>query len=208
MTTTNHPIYDKARQGLHITRADVAKLIRTALGQKFPGVKFSVRSETYSGGGAIRIEWIDGPTAAQVEAIVDRYETKGFDGMIDLAYSRDIWLMPDGSAHHAHTEGTEGSLGTVPETIHSAPGPDAVLVTNMSDSYVTCSRHHTAALVTRAIEQLKNENWGWLEGFDWSKVEIKEANGYAWWECPYVREPVSGRCLRDEIGIRVYRTEG
>lgn len=68
--------------------ADTAKLIRQALKEAFPGIKFSVRSSSYAGGASINIGWTDGPNDAQVEAITDRFEGAYFDGMIDYKGSR------------------------------------------------------------------------------------------------------------------------
>ena len=61
-----------------------AKNIRTELKKAFPGVKFSVRSESYSGGDSIHVYWTDGPTADEVSKITDRYERGKFDGMNDI----------------------------------------------------------------------------------------------------------------------------
>lgn len=68
----------------YITVADTAKLVRTDLAKAFPGVKFSVRSKSYSGGASITLHYTDGPTAAAVERVAKRYEGATFDGMVDL----------------------------------------------------------------------------------------------------------------------------
>jgi hypothetical protein len=69
--------------GTYISVADTAKLIRKDLAQAFPGVKFSVRSKSYSGGASIDVHYTDGPTYAAVERIAKRYEGATFDGMTD-----------------------------------------------------------------------------------------------------------------------------
>jgi hypothetical protein len=70
--------------------ATCAAAIRKELKEKFPGVKFSVRSETYAGGDSVRINWTDGPEHAEVEAIAAKYEAGSFDGMTDMyVYNRD-----------------------------------------------------------------------------------------------------------------------
>lgn len=68
----------------YISMNDQAKLIRTSLREALPGTKFSVRQ---SRGGSINVNWVDGPTAAQVDAIVQRFAGGGFDSSQDLAYS-------------------------------------------------------------------------------------------------------------------------
>lgn len=60
-----------------------AKNIRAELREKFPGVKFSVKSSRFSGGDAIDIDWTDGPTTKAVHEIVDKYKDGDFDGMTD-----------------------------------------------------------------------------------------------------------------------------
>ncbi len=92
----------------HLSCAETAKLIRHDLREAFPGIKFSVRSDTYSGGASIDIRWTDGPRKARVEPITERYQGAGFDGMIDLKYHNYHWLLPDGTVRFAHTTGTQG----------------------------------------------------------------------------------------------------
>lgn len=78
-----------------IKTADVAKLVRAALKAKFPGQKFSVRSDSYAGGSAVRVEWTDGPTWHEVEQILSQYAGSRFDGMIDLQYHAEHVLCPE-----------------------------------------------------------------------------------------------------------------
>lgn len=47
--------------------------IRTELKRAFPGVKFSVRYDSFSGGDSYDVDWTDGPTTKQVDAIIDKY---------------------------------------------------------------------------------------------------------------------------------------
>jgi hypothetical protein len=53
----------------YFTCFETAKLVRQSLKEAFPGVKFAVRSSTYSGGASIDVSWTDGPNAVQVESI-------------------------------------------------------------------------------------------------------------------------------------------
>lgn len=67
----------------HIDVKDTAKMIRDALKQCFPGVKFSVKSSRYAGGASINVSWTDGPSAALVDQITGRFSGAYFDGMTD-----------------------------------------------------------------------------------------------------------------------------
>ena len=78
----------------YFSPAETAGLIRKALKEAFPDVKFSVRTSTYSGGASIRVGWIDGPNRAQVEAIADTFAGSYFDGMKD--YKGSNYYMVDG----------------------------------------------------------------------------------------------------------------
>lgn len=137
-TATNpHPVYLKAKAGEYLDVADLAALVRSALKREFPAVKFSVRS---SRGSSVNVSWVDGPIPRDVDHIAHQFETKGFDGMIDLAHYRSLWLAPDGSAVCAHDDGTAGSMGTVPEYIGIAHHPDAILLDRDSGTYILCQR--------------------------------------------------------------------
>ena len=127
-------VYAKAAREGYITVTEAAVCLRVVLAREFPGVKFSVRSDT-----CIRVRWIDGPSAREVEAIAHNYAGEGFDGSIDLRHSIQRWLSADGSMSLAHDSGTEGSRGQAPEQIGSAHAPDAVLVRLGSD-FVFCER--------------------------------------------------------------------
>ena len=67
----------------YISCVETAKLIRAALKEAFPGVKFQVKSKLYSGGASISIYYQDGPAADNVKAVVGVFEGSYFDGMID-----------------------------------------------------------------------------------------------------------------------------
>lgn len=78
----------------YLTCAETAKLVRTALKEAFPAVKFGVRAKTYSGGASMNITWTDGPNNAQVEAIANRFRGAYFDGSID--YKGSVYHMLNG----------------------------------------------------------------------------------------------------------------
>lgn len=72
----------------YLSVTDTAKLLRQALKESFPGVKFSVKSSKYAGGASIHVSWIDGPSAVLVEPITSLFAGSYFDGMIDYKGSR------------------------------------------------------------------------------------------------------------------------
>lgn len=78
----------------YLSCADTAKLVRQALKEFFPDIKFSVRSSTYSMGASIRVAWEDGPNTAQVEAVTGVFVGSYFDSGID--YKGLIYHMLDG----------------------------------------------------------------------------------------------------------------
>jgi len=140
MTTTTSPVY--------LSCADTAKLIRKALKREFPGTKFSVRSDHNS----IRVRWIDGPTTAQVNPVAKAYEGGGFDGSIDLAYTCETWLLPDGTAAPAYSSGTEGSRGSDPGYAYAPPVPEAQLV-QFGAKYIFTDRDDSREALEAAIDE-------------------------------------------------------
>lgn len=67
----------------YLSCAETAKLVRAALKEAFPGVKFSVKSSTYAGGASINVAYTDGPSASQVEGITSAFQGSYFNGMTD-----------------------------------------------------------------------------------------------------------------------------
>lgn len=131
----------------YLSCADTAKLVRKALKESFPGVKFGVRSSSYSGGASISVSWTDGPNIAQVDAVVDVFEGSYFDGSIDYKGSR-----------YALMDGVQVSFGA-----------DSVS-TSRKYSRAACER------VARRFPELKLRSHGsdrggyWLEGADYETM--------------------------------------
>lgn len=82
----------------YLSCAETAALVRQALKEAFPDVKFSVRSKTYSGGASMTVAWTDGPNSAQVGAVTSVFEGSYFDGGID--YKGSVYHMMDGVQVH------------------------------------------------------------------------------------------------------------
>lgn len=134
----------------YLSCAETAKLIRVQLKAKFPGIKFSVKSNVYSGGASIDVGWIDGPTGKMVDEIVKPFAGGGFDGMIDMAYSVYAYLLPDGSACFAQTSGTEGSGGVQPADKVFMPVAGAERV-HFGANYVFTRRDNSRGFLERAL---------------------------------------------------------
>lgn len=77
--------YPKAKpaSAYKTSAAQAAANLRAELKAAFPGVKFSVKSSTYSGGNSIDASWVDGPSNEAVESIAKNYQAGDFDGMDD-----------------------------------------------------------------------------------------------------------------------------
>jgi len=84
------------------THALGAANLKTELQREFSGVKFSVKSESYSGGDAIRVRWDFGPTTDEVAKFTGKYREGDFDGMTDsYDYNHDnVWPDVFGGAKY------------------------------------------------------------------------------------------------------------
>lgn len=80
----------------YVSTTETAKLIRAALKESFPTIKFSVKSDKYAGGCSIDVRWTDGPSTAMVEAIAKTFQGGYFDGMTD--YKGSTYALVDGIA--------------------------------------------------------------------------------------------------------------
>jgi hypothetical protein len=196
-----HPIYLKAARGEYVAGKDIATLIRNTLKVNWPGVAFSVTTKH-----SVNIRWQDGPPTSLVDSLAGAFETKSFDGMIDLAHSNSLWIYPDGSAHIAHDSGTAGSMGSDPEIIESARRPDAVLLDNVASVFVFCQRTVTRPAFERAISEYRGY-WAGAETVDWSAIEIACSNydGSAYLKnVPSVQLHNGNRWLQDELTMLAY----
>lgn len=63
--------YEQQKSDSYFDAAHVAKNIRKDLAEHWAGCKFSVRKDGYD---SVRVEWTDGPTKAQVEAVIGKHE--------------------------------------------------------------------------------------------------------------------------------------
>jgi hypothetical protein len=78
-----------------------AKNLRTQLRHAFPGVKFSVTTDRFSGGDSLRVAWIDGPAVSRVETIASQYKAGNFNGYDDIyEYSHTAWTEAFGDAKY------------------------------------------------------------------------------------------------------------
>lgn len=78
-----------------------AKNIKIELTRAFPDVKFSVKSQYYSMGCSIDVDWNNGPSRKEVEKITSKYQYGHFDGMIDLyEYHDEVWTDVFGGAKY------------------------------------------------------------------------------------------------------------
>lgn len=67
----------------YISTKDTAKLVRVALRNNYPGVKFSVRMSTGTGAAWMNVSWNDGPTTHEVDVITAQYEGRKFNSGTD-----------------------------------------------------------------------------------------------------------------------------
>jgi hypothetical protein len=71
-------------KGKSSSHAAAAATIRKELKAAFPSVKFSVTSDSFSGGDSVDVRWTDGPTTGQVEKFSSKYQYGHFNGMDDI----------------------------------------------------------------------------------------------------------------------------
>lgn len=111
--------------------------LKKELSLVFPGVKFSVRYESYAGGDSVNYSWTLGPTGAEVAAIADKYQDGNFNGMEDIhEYDR--------SAHGAAVDRVLGRAKYVqgsrhiPHELHEQIG--RLLCTAQHVDYAECEK--------------------------------------------------------------------
>jgi hypothetical protein len=105
-----HPYLKTVQPGEHASAKLGAANIRLQLKRTFPGIKFSVTSDVYSGGDSISVRWSMGPTTKEVEAITAKYQEGHFNGMEDI-YENDnsnVWCELFGGAKYVSETREDG----------------------------------------------------------------------------------------------------
>lgn len=161
-----------------IDTAETAKIIRYELSIAFPGHKFSVRIDRYSGGSSIDVNWTDGPTESAVNKVIGYLESKGFDGMIDLSYYHNHYLTRTGLVYGG-TPGTVGSAGSDP-AIHVDQPPDSIKV-SLGGSYLFTNRHYSPELTAQIIKDYNDDNPGIdITPEQWDQGRVYDRSHYHW----------------------------
>ncbi len=94
----------------HVETKEAAKLIRKVLKRNFSGIKFSVRTNSYSMGSHVSIEWTDGPTERAVDAAVAPFYGVGFNSMDDSTfYTSTTMSNDDGTVEEVRFSGSRPS---------------------------------------------------------------------------------------------------
>lgn len=95
--------------------------IRVLLKEQFPKVKFSVKSDRYSGGDAIDIRWTDGPNTKAVEKIADQFEAGSFNGQEDIyEYAHSVFrdLFGDAKYIHVNRDHSDAAIAQAIEALY------------------------------------------------------------------------------------------
>lgn len=146
-----------------LTVAETAKVVRVALKREFPGVKFSVRSDRYSGGASIDVRWTDGPTSSAVDAVVGDYAGGRFDGMEDLKYHAEHWLTPDGIATVHRVYGHSHDNETL-----TPDRPDGAVLVHFGADFIFTNRNVSAeyadAVADVHVHQQENGTYDFCGG--------------------------------------------
>lgn len=151
---------NKHEETKYLGTTDVARIIRKELKTKFPETKFSVRSSKYSMGSSIHINWDNGPTEDQIKKIVRKYESKDFDGMIDLEFYYYHYMLPDGTIEMWGSEGTSRSAGVYPNWEKDLP--EGAVKVSLSSGYIFTDRTVTDDWVLK-IAKAAHKHYGALE---------------------------------------------
>lgn len=154
--------------------AETAKLVRNELKSRFPGVKFSVRSNTYAGGASINVSWVDGPAAKMVDAVAKQFAGGRFDASIDMAYSVSHWMTQDGRIVIASNPGTGDQKGSHSAERNWMPEPDAKLVRFGAD-FIFTKRAISPNLARRALDRLAAKGYP----VECVKIDVSEYDGAA-----------------------------
>lgn len=134
--------------------------IRKELRKAFPGIKFRVRSDSFSMGNSIDVDWAMGPTAAEVREITSKYQEGHFDGMQDLyEYDREnVFCDLFGGAKYV------SETREIPK--ESAETVKAALLPSLGES-ITCDPYEVERLVYKVMRETSFPPGAIVSGVEW-----------------------------------------
>ena len=135
-----------------IDTAECSKMVRKALKNAFPGHKFSVKTDRYSGGSSVDVNWTDGPTLEEVQKVAKRFEGASFDGMVDLKSHHDSLLSNE-----------DGSVERV----------------SFGADYVICQRGMSDGRRDEIAAELVEFHNGIADVYNWTPITLDDARSYA-----------------------------
>ena len=157
----------------YIDTTDAATLIMKELKSVFPNVTFQKQTQKYSGGSSVNIYLADSfefmkqkfggnvnPDKTNndiANMIVNKY-SKGFDGMIDMAYSSEYILTEKDEVYKISCKGTVSSGGSVPKMenkIYNFPDYETAIPVSI---YCYCFYSSKPKYGTKAYELYKQTN--------------------------------------------------
>jgi hypothetical protein len=145
-----------------INLVDTAKLVRKALKEAYPTVKFSVRCDRYSMGQSIDVLYVDGPVQSEVQALLNQFDHKSFDGMDDST--------------HYHTQEYQGETVTF--------GADYVTASrSISPTFMRQIACKVAAQYKVAVPAVGGETHGEILPTPESLVRVQDAPPFHREEC-------------------------
>ena len=159
--------------------SEVAKHLRTLLKEHFPEQKFSVRSNSYSGGSSIDVRWENGVSLTSVEQIVKQYEGAGFDGSIDLKYYHTHYLLTNGKIILGRSEGTTDSAGSNPG--FKEPLPPGAKEVHLHCDYIFCHREITEEVQEKIGRQIAEFEHYEFKSLDFYDIELFRNLGIDSW---------------------------
>lgn len=107
-------LLDVVKPGEYASHSIGSRNLKRELTRAFPGIKFSVKSDSYSGGSSIDVSWELGPTTEAVKAISDKYQTADFNGMEDIEeYRHALWPEIFGGAKYVSETRDDGAAVNV-----------------------------------------------------------------------------------------------
>lgn len=152
-----------------LSGADVTRQIKKELNKAFPGIKFSVKYDSYSGGDAARISWNFGPTTDMVDDIVKKYQYGSFNSM------EDIYEFNKGQSFYIDDEGNKKTIGGVKYVQTSR---DFTLNDGKTGNEQYNSQTSIQFLIAKELAKINNVKW---EG-EYTKLfenDYQKATNYA-----------------------------
>lgn len=154
--------------------AKASKMIKQILTREYPGIKFSVRSENFANGSAVRISWVDGVPEKEIESFANQFQYGHFNSMEDLYEPSNCKDFPQAKFVNVDRRVSEKNRQIILEQLAEKMGIQASESAIIPEEYMVNVRGYSYAPQLHALIYQISVNFDFTKGFNGVRNKVED----------------------------------